>query len=155
MCTTHNDIIKNMHVQFIKAINLIHVVFGKTQTCIIFCFIFTKGLMEHCSMVRGGVCINYEVVWALHHSDSQAPPTVPHKGSAESLNGVSAHSCAHVNASMRDSSVALSPLWHPPNHIIQSISQLMCSSSRYHLTEGLNLTLVLCCIHLVHEALRM
>lgn len=52
MCTTHADIITNMHVQF-ESIIFIHVVFGKTQTCIIFCFIFTKGLMEHWSMVRG------------------------------------------------------------------------------------------------------
>lgn len=54
-----------------------------------FLFHFYKGTNGTLwSRQGGGVCINYRVVWALHHSDSQAPPTVPHKGSSESLNGV-------------------------------------------------------------------
>lgn len=104
----------HMQVQFIVSIHLIHVVFHKSQTCNIFCFIFTKGL--YWSMLRGGACINYGVVWALHHCDSQAPPTVPHKGITECLNGVTERSCAHVNTWM---TLSRGPAWLcPPQDII-------------------------------------
>ncbi len=97
-----------MHIQgqFIESIHLIHVVFHKSHTCSIFCFIFTKGL--YWSMLRGGACINYGVVWALHHCESQAPPTVPHKGRAECLNRATQCSCAHVNTWM---TLSMGPAW--------------------------------------------
>ncbi len=103
----------HIHGQFIESIHLIHVVFHKSHTCSIFCFIFTKGLYR--SMLRGGACINYGVVWALHHCESQAPPTVPHKGRAECLNRATQCSCAHVNTWM---TLSRDPAWIcPPQDI--------------------------------------
>lgn len=153
MCTTHTDIITNINVQF-ESIILIHVVFGKTQTCIIFCFIFTKELMEHCSMVKGrglhklwgGLSITSFGLTGPAHCPPQRQRWIFKRGEHTQLRS---REC--INEGRLRGFV--SPLM--PSTSYYTISQLMCLSSRYHLTEGLNLTLVLCCIHPVHEAIRM